>query len=55
MPIFLERRKLILILGCNVNFCAETTDEVLGKEKGWFPRHCVVRAEEEQSAAKKDD
>lgn len=33
----------------------EITDEVLSKEKGWFPRHCVVRIDEEESASKKDD
>ncbi|XP_020612060.1 palmitoyltransferase ZDHHC6-like [Orbicella faveolata] len=33
---------------------AENTDEVVGKEKGWFPRHCVVRTAEEASS-KKDD
>ncbi|PFX16717.1 Palmitoyltransferase ZDHHC6 [Stylophora pistillata] len=32
----------------------EITDEALSKEKGWFPRHCVVRIDEEESAAKKD-
>lgn len=31
---------------------AETTDEVVGKEKGWFPRHCVVRTTEEVSSKK---
>ena len=35
---------------------AEMTDESLGKEKGWFPRHCVVRTkEEEHSAESKKD
>lgn len=33
----------------------EITDEVLSEEKGWFPRHCVVRIDQEESASKKDD
>ena len=27
----------------------------LPKEKGWFPRHCAVRADEEESPFKKEN
>ena len=27
----------------------------LPKEKGWFPRHCAVRADEEESSYKKEN